>query len=199
MPARAHQDHRRRRRLRALPLRGRDLEVRLLRLQPAQVAHGADRHGLLYVRKRTSRPVADAAAAASQADNIASSKEIGTHPAATTTPLRGAGFLRGIASSARPRAPFTSRTAGRGASRRFPACDPHAVRPAQSCGLANVGLDAVDCQKLGETSGPGSASSSCHQAGGLPGHSRHAERVHHARRDRHVRGNRGGGSARSSL
>ena len=109
--------------------------------------------GLLYVRRENIAglwPMQPAAA--SQADNIRKFEEIGTHPAANHNAIAEAlVFLRGIGierKAARLRY-LKNRWARR--LEPIPGVRIHTpFDPAQSCGLANVGLDAVDCQKLGE-------------------------------------------------
>ena len=109
--------------------------------------------GLLYVRRENIAglwPMQPAAA--SQADNIRKFEEIGTHPAANHNAIAEAlVFLRGIGierKAARLRY-LKNRWARR--LEKIPGVRIHTpFDPAQSCGLANVGLDAVDCQKLGD-------------------------------------------------
>ena len=135
------------------PFDGRRPRVRLLRHQPPQVAAAPIGTGFLYVRRENIAglwPLQPAAA--SQADNIRKFEEIGTHPAANHNAIAEAlVFQRGIGierKAARLRY-LTNRWAQR--LEKIPGVRIHTpFDPAQSCGLANVGLDAVDCSKLAD-------------------------------------------------
>lgn len=89
---------------------------------------------------------------ASQDDNIRKFEEIGTHPASTHNPICEAlAFMHGIGlerKAARLRY-LRDRWALRVA--KVPGVRIHtSLDPVMSCGLANVGLDAIDCTKLVE-------------------------------------------------
>jgi selenocysteine lyase/cysteine desulfurase len=109
--------------------------------------------GFLYVRRENIASLWPMQpAAASQADNIRKFEEIGTHPAANHNAIAEAlVFLRGIGierKAARLRY-LKNRWARR--LEKVPGVRIHTpFDPAQSGGLANVGLDAVDCSKLSE-------------------------------------------------
>lgn len=109
--------------------------------------------GFLYVRRpliASTWPMQPAAA--SLGDNIRKFEEIGTHPASVHNAiaealmfLHGIGLERKAARLRYLRERWTSRVANIPGVRLHTSND-----PAQSCGLGNVGLDAVDCGKLTE-------------------------------------------------
>jgi selenocysteine lyase/cysteine desulfurase len=109
--------------------------------------------GFLYVRRENIAglwPMQPAAA--SQANDIRKFEEVGTHPAANHNAIAEAlVFLHGIGierKAARLRY-LKNRWARR--LETVPGVRIHTpFDPAQSCGLANVGIPAVDCGKLGE-------------------------------------------------
>jgi selenocysteine lyase/cysteine desulfurase len=109
--------------------------------------------GFLYVRREHIAGLWPMQPAwAGQENNIRKFEEIGTHPAANHNAIAEAlVFLHGIGierKAARLRY-LKNRWARR--LEKVPGVRIHTpFDPAQSCGLANVGLDAVDCGKLGE-------------------------------------------------
>ncbi len=109
--------------------------------------------GFLYVRRELiGKTWALQPGNASQDENIRKFEEIGTHPAANHNAIAEAlAFLHGIGlerKAARLRY-LKNRWARR--VEKAPGVRIHtSFDPAQSCGLGNVGLDAVDCSKLVE-------------------------------------------------
>jgi len=109
--------------------------------------------GFLYVRREHIAGLWPMQPAwAGQEKDIRKFEEIGTHPAANHNAIAEAlVFLHGIGierKAARLRY-LKNRWARR--LEKIPGVRLHTpFDPAQSCGLANVGLDAVDCAKLGE-------------------------------------------------
>ena len=109
--------------------------------------------GFLYVRREHIAELWPMQPAwAGQEKDIRKFEEIGTHPAANHNAIAEAlVFLHGIGierKAARLRY-LKNRWARR--LEKIPGVRLHTpFDPAQSCGLANVGLDAVDCSKLGE-------------------------------------------------
>jgi selenocysteine lyase/cysteine desulfurase len=135
------------------PFAGRDLECDYYGTSLHKWLTAPVGTGFLYVRRENIAglwPMQPAAA--SQAGNIRKFEEIGTHPAANHNAIAEAlVFLRGIGierKAARLRY-LKNRWARR--LEKIPGVRIHTpFDPAQSGGLANVGLDAVDCSKLGE-------------------------------------------------
>ncbi|MEW5981871.1 MAG: aminotransferase class V-fold PLP-dependent enzyme [Acidobacteriota bacterium] len=109
--------------------------------------------GFLYVRRGLiGKTWAMQPGNASQDENIRKFEEIGTHPAANHNAIAEAlAFMHGIGlerKAARLRY-LRERWARR--VEKLPGVRVHtSFDPAQSCGLGNVGLDAVDCSKLVE-------------------------------------------------
>ena len=188
------QDHRRRRaRLRALSLQGVGSRLRLLRHQPAQVAARADRHGL-SLRAAREHPGAVAADAGRRREGGTTSgssrRSARIRPRTTTRSPKRWRSTRASASSARRRACATCATAGRRGSRREPeGADPHQPRSRRTrARSAPCSSPACRRGKLVERLW---ARLAHHRDADRPRRVRrragHAERLHDARRDRHLR------------
>ena len=192
---RGHRGVRRRRaRLRALPVHARRARRRLLRHLPPQVAAGADRHRLpLRAQGEDRRDLAaDGGAAPSMDDNIRKFEEIGTHPAANHNAIAEAlAFHRGIGAErkiARLRY-LRDRWAKRLLAESDRVTDPHPARHAvHRRDLRSCSVDGIDPGKLAGWL------LDKHRIVTTPivhpeftGHPDHAERLHDARRDRHLR------------
>ena len=190
---RREDDRRRRARVRALPLQGVGPRLRLLRHQPAQVAARADRHRVPLRAAREHRVAVgtDADRRESRAKDIRKFEEIGTHPAANHNAIAEALSFHdgmGIERKAARLRYLRNRWASAAAADR-PLQDPHqpwirrsrapsAPCRCSACRPARRSQQLWDKWRI-------IATPIVHAE--YAGHPRHAERLHDARRDRHVR------------
>ena len=189
--ARHRGDRRRRARLRPVPVQARRSRLRLLRHQPAQVAPRARRHRI-PVRPQREDPenlAADGRAAESLDANIRKFEEIGTHPASQRCAITEAltfhesiGVERKAARLRYLRKRWSRRLGPLPGVKLLTSDDPE-----MSCGIGLISIDGFDPANSTDISGPSHESwsrpSSPAKNTGTPHHS---ERLHDARRDRHV-------------